>query len=71
MEFNELTNDELANGTKALLDELHRRIDGLGEPQRGRGQRVLRVMHAAADALKDWAVGGGLVQIESGGDPKP
>jgi hypothetical protein len=70
MDFTELSNDELADATRALLDELHGRIDILDDPQRARGQRVLRVMHAAADALKDWAVDGGLIVIESGGDPK-
>jgi len=71
MEFADLSNDELADATRALLDELHGRIDGLDDPQRARGQRVLKVMHAAADALKDWAVDGGLISPTSGGDPKP
>lgn len=67
-----MTNDELADAMKALLDEAHDKVEALPDgPLKARARRRLAVLHGAADALKDLLVREGLVQPFSGGDPKP
>lgn len=66
-----MTHDELADAFKVLLDEMHDQIEAQPDPLRGRARRWARVLHGAADALKELAVDHGLVQPLSGGDPKP
>lgn len=64
---NTMDPDELADAFRNLFDQAHAH-EGLLD---NRGRRLLRLMHAAAEAFKDHCVEGGIIQPQSGGDPKP
>lgn len=65
-----MTDDQLADYFKAGFDQLHARIDAQPDgPRKRRAQRLVRIMHGAANELKDLAVDGGMIQPFSGGDP--
>lgn len=72
MDFSGLTNDELADAAKALVDEAHLRVDALPQSAFRSGvSKRLDVAHKALDFLKEHLVGGGVISPQSGGDPKP
>ena len=72
MDFSTLSNDELAQATRDLLDELHGRHEALPESafRRGVGRR-LGTVHGTLDVLREYLVDGGVIQPTSGGIPKP
>lgn len=72
MDFQSLSDDELADVTRDLLEEFHRRHAALPHGTfRNRSGRLLRVAHGAFDALKDLAQDEERISPFSGGDPKP
>lgn len=71
-DFSELSNDELADAAKGLLDEMHTRHDALGSgPFKTRSGRLLKLAHGAFDALREHCVDEEVISTFSGGEPKP
>lgn len=66
-----MSNDQLAQAFRTLLDDLHARIAALADgPVKARAIRLAAVAHGALEALRDHLADGGQVQPDSGGDPK-
>ena len=71
MDFSTLTDDELADAQKALLDEAHARADALSDGAvKNRVNRALDLAHKALDMVKRELVDGAIIVPTSGGDPK-
>lgn len=72
MDFSTLTDDQLADAQKALLDEAEARVAALADgPVKNRVDRALNLAHKALDLVKRELVDGEIIQPYSGGDPKP
>lgn len=62
----------IADALKAALDDGEAWLASLDDgPDKTRGLRLAALVHAALLEWKLWAVGGGHVRPDSGGDPKP
>jgi hypothetical protein len=72
MDFSALSNDELADLTRDLFDELHSRQAEMpdGPVKMGAGRR-LGIAHRAMEVLAEHLKTGGVIQPYSGGEPKP
>lgn len=71
-DLSDLSHDELADHGLAFITEIHARADALDAgATKDRARRLTKVIHGALEALKSEAVGAGLIQPLSGGDPKP
>lgn len=72
MDFSTLTDDQLADAQKALLDETESRVAARPDgPGKNRLERPLHVAHVALDMFKKELVDQEIIQPYSGGDPKP
>lgn len=67
-----MTDDEIADAFKAAFDAAHASLDAKPDDDfKRRATRYLKLMHGAADGLKELSVEAGLIMPRSGGDPKP
>lgn len=72
MDFSTLTDDQLADAQKALLDEAEARVAALADGAvKNRVDRALNLAHKALDLVKRELVDGEIISPASGGDPKP
>ena len=72
MDFSTLSDDDFATAVKAVVDELHRRVDARPDDVvKDALQYRLAIAHKALDVLRARAASGGVIQPYSGGDPKP
>lgn len=66
------TDDELADAFKVNLDELHAKVAMLPSgAERRWWNRKANQLHDILDEMKERAVGDGMIQPMSGGEPKP
>lgn len=72
MDFEALSNDELADVARDLFDELHRRVNAQppGAFRNGAARRLM-VAHRGMDLLREFVRDGGMIQPMSGGEEKP
>jgi len=72
MSLSTLTNDQLADQWKALLDETHARAEALpASTFKFLFKERLSKLHVHADRLKGMTSDEGVIQPLSGGTPKP
>lgn len=71
MDFSEHTDDTLADVGKDFIDELHTRVDALpAGVEKRRKERLLAILHRAADGLRQDCADDEIIQPMSGGGPK-
>jgi len=67
-----MTNDEIADGFKALFDAAHENADALPDgPEKSRTLALLNAFHAVGNVFHRHALDNELIQPMSGGDIKP
>jgi len=67
-----MTNDEIADGFKALFNAAHENAEALPDgPDKNRTLALLNLFHAAGNVFRSHCVDGGMISPASGGEPKP